>query len=152
MGKGRPGTGVYALKNNIYVRFTWRGRRYCEYLGLEPIPANIKAAERLMARVHHDIEYDLFDYARSFPNSPLVRAEQGQKEEGEAAQAEAEARAQTIYFGDFADRWLTSLIVEKSTFEAYDPIGEKIRSLRIMLITFASISQLFTVILSYPIW
>jgi integrase len=118
MGRGRPGTGVQALSANIRVRFTWAGRRCSEYLDLAPTPANIKAAERLMARLHHEIEYNLFDYARTFPNSEMARAEAEERAEAEQ-QALAEREAQTIYFRDFADRWLASLTVEKSTYDCY---------------------------------
>lgn len=118
MGRGRPGTGVQALSSNIRVRFTWAGRRCSEYLDLAPTPANIKAAERLMARLHHEIEYDLFDYARTFPNSEFARAEAERQAEAEQ-QALAEREAETTYFCDFADRWLASLTVEKSTYSCY---------------------------------
>ena len=39
----------------------WNGRLYRETLQLQPTSANIKAAERLMARVHQEIDLGVFD-------------------------------------------------------------------------------------------
>jgi len=105
MGRGRPGTGVQALKTCIRVRFTWMGVRYVETLSLAPTSANIKAAERMMAKVFREIELGVFDYHASFP----------------ASSTEVPAG-----FTTYAREWLTTITVEKSTMQGYESAIEKI--------------------------
>ncbi|WP_226998695.1 Arm DNA-binding domain-containing protein [Tardibacter chloracetimidivorans] len=99
MGRGRPGTGVEPLKSCIRVGFTYQGKRCRETLALQPTPANIKATERLMAKVQREIELGVFDYARTFPSS---------------------GSAVTNGFSTYADGWLAGLTVEKSTRSDYE--------------------------------
>lgn len=102
MGRGRKGTGVQPLKTSIRVRFTWKGERCTETLDLAPTPANIKAAERLMAQVQREIDLGVFDYAKTFPES-----DRG------AAQAASD-------FAAYSRLWLSGLTVEKSTRSDYE--------------------------------
>lgn len=69
MGRGRSGSGVDALKTCIRVRFTYEGRRCAETLDLKPTPANLKAAERLVATIKREIDVGVFDYLAHFPKS-----------------------------------------------------------------------------------
>ena len=69
MGRKRPGTGVEPLTSCIRVRFRWNGKLHRETLQLEPTTANIKATERMMARVHQEIDLGIFDYESTFPKS-----------------------------------------------------------------------------------
>lgn len=103
MGRKRPGSGIEPLKHSIRVRFRWNGKRYRETLNLEPTAANIKAAERLMARVHQEIDLGLFDYEATFPK----------KESGKADRKIAGG------FTTYANQWLETLVVEKSTMSDY---------------------------------
>lgn len=72
MGRKRSGSGVEPLRHSICVRFRWNGKRYRETLNLEPTAANIKATERMMARVHQEIDLGIFDYESTFPKSGSV--------------------------------------------------------------------------------
>lgn len=69
MGRGRTGTGVDALRTCVRVRFTYQGARCVETLPLKPTPANIRAAERLVAKIKQEIAVGVFDYATHFPGS-----------------------------------------------------------------------------------
>lgn len=102
MGRKRPGTGVEPLKSCIRVRFRWNGRLYRETLQLQPTSANIKAAERLMARVHQEIDLGVFDYESTFPK-------------GDAKPD----RNKYAGFKTYAKEWLATLVVEKSTMSDY---------------------------------
>ncbi len=102
MGRGRPGTGVEPLQTCIRIRFQYQNQRCTERLDLEPTPANIKAAVRLVAKVKGQIAHGTFDYAETFPNSP--RALQAPKR----------------LFRDYAKAWLGTLTVQKSTRKGYE--------------------------------
>lgn len=101
MGKGRKGSGVEPRAETIRLRFTYQGKRCYETLNLKPTPSNIKAAERLAAQVKRDIDAGVFDYATTFPASGAVPLHKK--------------------FSVFADEWLASKVVEKSTMESYRP-------------------------------
>jgi integrase len=97
MGRRSTGT-VEPLKTAIRLKFTVNGARCVETLDLRPTPANIKAAERLMSRVQDAIRAGSYRHADFF-DTP------GRK------------TAQT--FGEYADEWLATLTVEKSTRRSY---------------------------------
>lgn len=80
----------------------YQNQRCTERLDLEPTPANIKAAVRLVAKVKGQIAHGTFDYAETFPNSP--RALQAPKR----------------LFRDYAKAWLGTLTVQKSTRKGYE--------------------------------
>lgn len=102
MGRKRPGSGIEPLKHSIRVRFRWNGKRYRETLNLKPTAANIKATERMMARVHQEIDLGIFDYERTFPKSGSVAS-----------------RQISGGFTTFARQWLETLTIEKSTMTDY---------------------------------
>ncbi|MFT3967766.1 MAG: DUF3596 domain-containing protein [Sphingobium sp.] len=102
MGRKRSGSGVEPLTHSIRVRFRWNGKRYRETLKLEPTRANIKATERMMARVHQEIDLGIFDYESTFPKS------------GRTSERNISAG-----FTTFAKQWLGTLVVEKSTMSDY---------------------------------
>lgn len=106
MGRIRPKTGVEPLKTRIRVRFTFEGKKYRETLDLAPTPANIRAVERLMAKVFKEIELGVFDYAETFPDS--------------------QKKPTGRIFSVVALGWLETLTVEKSTFQDYDSAIRKI--------------------------
>lgn len=99
MGRRGRGTGVEPLKSCIRVTFVWQGKRCRETLDLQPNPANIKAAERLMAKVFQEIALGVFDYEAAFPKSARTAVARG--------------------FTTIANAWLGSVIAEKSTMQGY---------------------------------
>lgn len=101
MGKGRKGIGVEPRATSIRLRFTYQGTRRYEVLDLKPTPSNIQAAVRLAAQIKREIEFGVFDYAATFPNS--------------------RSKPEVKTFGDFASEWLASIVVETSTMENYRP-------------------------------
>lgn len=106
MGRRSNGTGVEPLKSCIRVTFVWQGKRCRETLDLAPTPANIKATERLMARVFKEIELGVFDYDSTFPKSSRAAGSGG--------------------FTSYANDWLETLTAEKSTMQGYTAAIAKI--------------------------
>lgn len=98
MGRRPTGT-VEARGASIRLKFTWRGRRCVEVLDLEPTPANIKAAERLMAKIQGAIDAGVYERTAYFT-----------AREGEALSAT---------FKDFGEDWLKTLTKAKSTRRSY---------------------------------
>lgn len=101
MGRGRPGTGVEALKTCIRIGFPYQGKRVRETLDLKPTPANIRAAERMVDEIRRKISVGAFDYAEYFPNSPRA----------------GERKNQT--FEEYARKWVATLTVQRSTLKGY---------------------------------
>lgn len=98
MGRGRRGSGVEPLKECIRVRFTYARQRCYETLDLLPTQANIKAAERLMAKVRQEIALGTFDREATFrKNEPPV----------------------PHGFTTYSEGWLRTAIVAKSTLRSY---------------------------------
>lgn len=106
MGRRSRGTGVEPLKSCIRVTFVWQGKRCRETLDLAPNPANIKATERLMAKVFQEIELGVFDYEATFPKSARAAGVRG--------------------FTTIANEWMESVIAEKSTMQGYTSAIENI--------------------------
>ena len=106
MGRRSNGTGVEPLKSCIRVTFVWQGKRCRETLDLAPTPANIKATERLMARVFKEIELGVFDYESTFPKSSRAAGSGG--------------------FTSYAYAWLETVTAEKSTMQGYTAAISKI--------------------------
>jgi len=98
MRRGRKGAGVQPLATCIRVRFTYKGLPHRVTLRVSPTKANIAAAERLMVRVRREIELDIFEFDRHFP------------------QAE---RALVASFTNVAEKWLARLLLAKSTIAGY---------------------------------
>jgi len=100
MGGRQRGTGVEPLKSCIRVTFVFAGKRCRETLPLAPTAPNIKATERLMARVFQEIELGVFDYEAAFPHSKRAATGSG--------------------FTSYAETWLTTIVAEKSTMQGYE--------------------------------
>jgi len=103
MGRGRKGSGVEPLKSCIRVRIYRQGERRTVTLDLKPTVANIRATERLMARVRQEIELGIFDFAATFPD----------------AETRDQDAVSITGFATFARRWLNSMVLEKSTYSDY---------------------------------
>lgn len=106
MGRRSNGTGVEPLKSCIRVTFVWQGKRCRETIDLAPTSANIKASERLMAKVFREIELGVFDYETAFPKSARAAGLGG--------------------FTSYAKAWLETLTIEKSTMQGYTAAISKI--------------------------
>jgi len=105
MGRGKRGSGVEPLKECIRLRFTYARKRRYETLDLAPTPTNIKAAEKLVARIRQEIALGIFDYEATFP-----------KGNAEAPDAE---EAWPLGFTTYSEAWLKTAIVAKSTLRSY---------------------------------
>lgn len=97
MGRRPTGT-VEPLRSSIRLKFTHLGTRCVETMDLAPTPANIKAAERLMGRIQAAIHGGFYRRGDYFAT---------------AGQASLET------FEDYADAWLKTLTVAKSTKRSY---------------------------------
>lgn len=98
MGRRPTGT-VEPLKTTIRLKFPWRGSRRIETLDLAPTPANIKAVERLLAKIMAEIDAGIFDYERHFPKEGSVSA--------------------GMTFRVYGERWLETFVGAKSTKRSY---------------------------------
>jgi hypothetical protein len=67
-------------------------------LKIFPSQTNIKAAERPMARVRREIDLDILDYKRHFPQSQV---------------------SLLVTFANFAEEWLGRLVYAKETIAGY---------------------------------
>lgn len=98
MGRRSTGT-VEPLKNSIRLKFTYEGQRRVETLeDMPPTPNNVRAAERLMARIQSAIAAGVYRRGDFFAGGG-VRTNEA--------------------FGDYADEWLKTLTVAKSTRRSY---------------------------------
>jgi integrase len=97
MGRRSTGT-VEPLKTTIRLKFTHLGARCVETLDLAPTPANIKAAERLMGRIMGAISAGVYRRQDYFTTQGQTSHET---------------------FADYADAWLKTLTVAKSTRRSY---------------------------------
>ncbi|MFO1156652.1 MAG: DUF3596 domain-containing protein, partial [Rhodospirillales bacterium] len=91
MGRGRKGTGVEIKDGGIRIRFTWRGQRCREPLGLKPTSPNLRHAERLAAEIKEKIRLGSFVYADYFAES-------------KRAQKDPPPVAKEVSFHDYATR------------------------------------------------
>lgn len=99
MGRRSTGT-VEPLKTSIRLKFTHLGARRIEALDLAPTPPNLRAAERLMARIQQAISAGVYR-REDFFDSP-----------GRAAP--------THTFRDYAAEWIGTKVLAKSTRDSYD--------------------------------
>lgn len=97
MGRRATGT-VEPLRESIRLKFTWLGKRRVETLNLAPTPANIKAAERTLAKIVSAIE------AGVYRREDYFEGKGPKTKEG---------------FAEYADAWVETLTVEASTKAAY---------------------------------
>lgn len=99
MGRRSTGT-VEPLKTAIRLKFTHLGARRVETLDLPPTPANLKAAARMLERIVGAIQAGVYRRADFF-------------------EASGKAATQQI-FRDYADAWLKTIVVAKSTRDSYE--------------------------------
>lgn len=98
MGRRPTGT-VEARASGIRLKFTYLGSRQVEVLSLKPTPANIKAAERLLARILAAIDAGIYRRGDFFVDATSGPTKQT--------------------FGEYADEWLKTIVVAKSTLRSY---------------------------------
>lgn len=97
MGRRSTGT-VEPLRASIRLKFTVHGTRRVETLDLLPTPANLKAAARLMERIQASLRAGAYRHADFF---------------------DTPGKQSSWTFGEYADEWLKTLTVEKSTRRSY---------------------------------
>ncbi|MDH5633084.1 MAG: site-specific integrase [Gammaproteobacteria bacterium] len=61
--------GVEIRGGSIRVYFRFNGEKCRERLNMEPTPANVVYAERMVEQIKHEIKVGAFDYAKHFPGS-----------------------------------------------------------------------------------
>lgn len=83
----RKGTGVEIRDRSIRVGFSHQGRWTRETLKLAPTPANVRYAEKLVARVNAEIAAGTFDYGATFPDSKKAPKTASNQTFGEACDA-----------------------------------------------------------------
>lgn len=110
MGRGRRGRGVDTKNGHLRIRFTYLGKRRTETVALAPTAANLKAAERLAARIRQEVDLGVFDYAATFPDSQFAKAQV-------AAKVLEAVPVKTVK--EYAKSWQKTLIGEKSTLLGY---------------------------------
>lgn len=72
MGSKSLPPGVELRPGGLRIYFQYQGRKFREPLGLEPTPANIKHAGRLVAQIKAEIRAGVFDYPAKFPDSKAL--------------------------------------------------------------------------------
>lgn len=94
-----------ASKTSIQISFTYDGKHRREFLKLKPTPANLRRAASFREAVIHAIATGTFDYATSFPDSPVVR----------------HAHAALDKLGPYLEAWLVAQksVVKNSTWHEY---------------------------------
>lgn len=110
MGRTSKLSGVEARESSIRVVFTFQGKQRKEPVKvdgsvLEPTPANLKFAARLVAEVREQIRLGSFDYRATFPDSTDAPAPQPKSGE-------------ELFF-DLIDRWWNLLELKQSTRKNY---------------------------------
>lgn len=80
---GREGSGVEPREKSIRVNFTLDGKWQRVRLALPPTPANIRHAEKLVAKVRLAIARGTFTWAEWFPDAPQAKAERPDRTFGE---------------------------------------------------------------------
>ena len=98
MGRRATGT-VEPRASSIRLKFTYLGQRQVETLALAPTPANIKAAERMLGKIVAAIDAGIYRRADYFEDP------------------DAKPTHQT--FSEYADAWLETIVVAKSTLRSY---------------------------------
>lgn len=109
MGARGTGSGVTPRAKSIRLRFTWGGQRRHETLDLKPTPANIRAAEKMLATIQFEIAHGTFNYARHFPNSVV-----------------AAAPTSETTFKAYAETWLKTVTAEFGTQKNYKGAIDKV--------------------------
>lgn len=95
---------VYARKDTgkIFIDFSYKGQRCREQTALPDTKANRKKVEKLLERIEAEITLGVFDYAKTFPNSP--RAEKFKKLDM--------GQGDTPLFEAFANTWFEEMLIQ----------------------------------------
>lgn len=97
-------TGVEFIGQTIRIRFTWKGQRRCETLGLPQTPKGIKAASDLRSNVVNLAKLGVLDetrYAEFFPQSSYSMS------------------SAIPTFGEYAQSWLNGRDIVQGTRDNY---------------------------------
>lgn len=98
MGRRATGT-VEPRASSIRLKFTHLGKRQIETLSLAPTPANIKAAERLLAKIVASVDAGIYRRSDYFDDGQQKAAHQT--------------------FREYSSAWLETIVVAKSTLRSY---------------------------------
>ena len=95
---------VYARKDTgkIFIDFSYKGQRCREQTALPDTKANRKKVEKLLERIEAEITLGVFDYAKTFPNSP--RADKFKKLDM--------GQGDTPIFEGFANTWFEEMLIQ----------------------------------------
>jgi integrase len=88
---GRDGRGVTEHNGKVRITFLMNGKRMRPMLDLAYTPNNIKAAEKMLARIKKDIQNGVFNYATEFPGSRAVKSGTVPKQDGARGKTVGEA-------------------------------------------------------------
>ena len=70
--KSSTAPGVEIHRGKVRVWFFYDGERRRESLDLDATPVNLRYAGKLRATIKEEIRHGLFDYGKTFPNSPYT--------------------------------------------------------------------------------
>lgn len=87
---------------NLFIDFRYKGTRCREQTALPDTKANRKKVEKLLERIEAEITLGVFDYAKTFPNSP--RAEKFKKLDM--------GQGDTPLFEAFANTWFDEMLIQ----------------------------------------
>ena len=94
--------------NNLYFDFQYLKIRCREYTSLTDTPANRKKLQTVMSKIETEIALGKFDYARYFPNSPMLNRLVAKATPAVVAEPVVEKTA-TSLFRVFAAQWFDEL-------------------------------------------
>lgn len=92
---------------NLYFDFQYLKMRCREYTTLPDTPANRKKLQTVMSKIEAEMALGKFDYARYFPNSPMLNR-LAAKVQPVVAEV-VEQKRETPLFSDFSDQWFEEL-------------------------------------------
>lgn len=87
----------------LFFDFRYRGIRCREQTTLEDTPANRKKLQQILQRIEAEITLGSFDYARYFPNSPLLETFNAPT---------TRTPGETPVFKEFAQNWLDEMRIQ----------------------------------------
>ncbi|MGM7318422.1 Arm DNA-binding domain-containing protein [Idiomarina sp. ST10R2A5] len=95
---------VYARKDTgkIFIDFSYKGQRCREQTALPDTKPNRKKVEKLLERIEAEITLGVFDYAKTFPNSPRA----GKFKKLDMGQGD------TPLFEGFANTWFEEMLIQ----------------------------------------
>jgi integrase len=88
------------LTSNLYLTFTYKGKRCKEPTSFGDTPQNRDLLRAFLNRIESEIARDEFDYIKQFPDSKMAR-----RMAGHAPPGEEEPIVKQVDFGSYAEKW-----------------------------------------------